>query len=155
MKGLITDYGFKWLHKLSLGGVGDMDDGEAHIQQISKAYRGDCHEVIAIDGIDLAIKQPASSPPSWAPPAAGRAPVRIVAGLAKPTQGLVRLDGRTISGPGQDRGMVFQSYTLFPWLTVKENIEFGLDLSGVDRPRQEQVAQEFVEKVGLRGFERT
>jgi ABC-type nitrate/sulfonate/bicarbonate transport system ATPase subunit len=50
--------------------------------------------------------------------------------------------------------MVFQSYTLFPWLTVKENIQFGLGLSGLDRTRQEQIAQEFVEKVGLKGFER-
>jgi ABC-type nitrate/sulfonate/bicarbonate transport system ATPase subunit len=50
--------------------------------------------------------------------------------------------------------MVFQSYTLFPWLTVKENIQFGLGLSGMDRARQEQIAQEFVNKVGLKGFER-
>jgi NitT/TauT family transport system ATP-binding protein len=51
--------------------------------------------------------------------------------------------------------MVFQSYTLFPWLTVKENIQFGLELSGLDKGRQEQIARDFVEKVGLRGFENT
>jgi NitT/TauT family transport system ATP-binding protein len=110
--------------------------------------------VIAIDGIDLAIRNREFAT-ILGPSGCGKSTLlRIVAGLAKPTQGLVRLDGRTISGPGQDRGMVFQSYTLFPWLTVKENIQFGLGLSGVDRPRQEQVAQEFVEKVGLKGFER-
>jgi ABC-type nitrate/sulfonate/bicarbonate transport system ATPase subunit len=130
------------------------ETAKLHIQQISKAYRGDGHEVIAIDGIDLAIRNREFAT-ILGPSGCGKSTLlRIVAGLAKPTQGRVRLDGRTISGPGQDRGMVFQSYTLFPWLTVKENIQFGLGLSGVDRPRQEQVAQEFVEKVGLQGFER-
>ena len=116
-----------------------MDEtAKLHIQQISKVYRGDGHEVIAIDGIDLAIRNREFAT-ILGPSGCGKSTLlRIVAGLAKPTQGLVRLDGRTISGPGQDRGMVFQSYTLFPWLTVKENIQFGLGLSGVDRPRQEQ-----------------
>jgi NitT/TauT family transport system ATP-binding protein len=125
-----------------------------HIQQISKVYRGDGHEVIAIDGIDLRIRNREFAT-ILGPSGCGKSTLlRIAAGLAKPTQGLVRLDGQTISGPGQDRGMVFQSYTLFPWLTVKENIQFGLGLSGTDRVQQEQIAQEFVEKVGLKGFER-
>jgi ABC-type nitrate/sulfonate/bicarbonate transport system ATPase subunit len=124
------------------------------IQQISKVYTGDGHEVIAIDGIDLGIRNREFAT-ILGPSGCGKSTLlRIVAGLAKPTQGLVRLDGQTISGPGQDRGMVFQSYTLFPWLTVKENIQFGLGLSGMDRARQEQIAQEFVNKVGLKGFER-
>ena len=97
-----------------------------HIQQISKVYQGDGHEVIAIDGIDLGIRNREFAT-ILGPSGCGKSTLlRIVAGLAKPTQGLVRLDGQTISGPGQDRGMVFQSYTLFPWLTVKENIQFGL-----------------------------
>ena len=97
-----------------------------HIQRISKAYRGDGHEVIAIDGIDLAIRNREFAT-ILGPSGCGKSTLlRIVAGLAKPTQGLVRLDGRTISGPGQDRGMVFQSYTLFPWLTARKNVEFAL-----------------------------
>ncbi|MGL4976266.1 MAG: ATP-binding cassette domain-containing protein, partial [Bosea sp. (in: a-proteobacteria)] len=51
--------------------------------------------------------------------------LRIIAGLDKPTAGEVLLDGRKVSGPGADRGMVFQSYTLFPWLTVSQNIAYG------------------------------
>jgi ABC-type nitrate/sulfonate/bicarbonate transport system ATPase subunit len=130
------------------------DAAKLHIQQISKVYRGDGHEVIAIDGIDLRIRNREFAT-ILGPSGCGKSTLlRIAAGLAKPTQGLVRLDGRTISGPGKDRGMVFQSYTLFPWLTVKENIQFGLRLSGMDRVPQEQIAQEFVEKVGLKGFER-
>ena len=125
-----------------------------HIQRLSKVYRGDGHEVIAIDGIDLQIRNREFAT-ILGPSGCGKSTLlRIVAGLAKPSAGTVWLDGKAISGPGQDRGMVFQSYTLFPWLDVKENIQFGLGLSGLDRTRQEQIAQEFVEKVGLKGFER-
>ena len=52
--------------------------------------------------------------------------LRLVAGLIEPTEGAISLDDTRISGPGRDRGMVFQSYTLFPWLTVQDNVEFGL-----------------------------
>jgi len=79
--------------------------------------------------------------------------LRIVAGLDAPTSGEVLLDGRRIEGPGADRGMVFQSYTLFPWLTVLDNICFGLRERGVARAEQLQVANGFVAKVGLVGFE--
>ncbi len=125
-----------------------------HIQGISKVYEGDGHLVTAIDGIDLSIRNREFAT-ILGPSGCGKSTLlRIVAGLAKASEGTIWLDGRPITGPGRDRGMVFQSYTLFPWLTVKENIQFGLNLSGVDRGRQEQVAQEFVDKVGLKGFER-
>jgi NitT/TauT family transport system ATP-binding protein/sulfonate transport system ATP-binding protein len=80
--------------------------------------------------------------------------LRIVAGLDTPTSGEVRLDGRVVRRPGADRGMVFQSYTLFPWLTVVENICFGLREKGMPPVRQAEVAAHYVDKVGLRGFER-
>jgi len=79
--------------------------------------------------------------------------LRIVAGLDVPTAGQVRLDGQAVKGPGADRGMVFQSYTLFPWLTVRENICFGLREKRVSAVRQGEIAAHYVEKVGLRGFE--
>jgi NitT/TauT family transport system ATP-binding protein len=80
--------------------------------------------------------------------------LRIVAGLDAPTAGEVLLDGRRIEGPGADRGMVFQSYTLFPWLTVVDNICFGLRERGVPRVEQLAIANGFVGRVGLQGFER-
>ena len=80
--------------------------------------------------------------------------LRIVAGLDAPTAGEVLLDGRRIEGPGADRGMVFQSYTLFPWLTVLDNICFGLRERGVPRAEQLAIANGFVARVGLLGFER-
>ena len=126
-----------------------------HIHNVSKTYRSDGQEVLAIDEIDLKIKNKEFAT-ILGPSGCGKSTLlRIVAGLIKPTKGIVRLDGNVISRPGQDRGMVFQSYTLFPWLTVTENIQFGLEISGMPKARQEQIAQEFVEKVGLKGFEKT
>jgi ABC-type nitrate/sulfonate/bicarbonate transport system ATPase subunit len=80
--------------------------------------------------------------------------LRIVAGLDHPSTGEVTLDGRRIEGPGADRGMVFQSYTLFPWLDVMGNVCFGLRERGLPRAEQEARAATFLARVGLRGFER-
>jgi NitT/TauT family transport system ATP-binding protein len=126
-----------------------------HIHNVSKTYRSDGQEVLAIEEIDLKIKNKEFAT-ILGPSGCGKSTLlRIVAGLIKPTKGIVRLDGNVITRPGQDRGMVFQSYTLFPWLTVTENIQFGLEISGMPKAKQEQIAQEFVEKVGLKGFEKT
>ncbi len=80
--------------------------------------------------------------------------LRIVAGLDRPSGGTVTLDGVPVVAPGPERGMVFQSYTLFPWLTVEENIRFGLQEAGMPMARQRDVAGELIARVGLRGFER-
>jgi ABC-type nitrate/sulfonate/bicarbonate transport system ATPase subunit len=79
--------------------------------------------------------------------------LRIVAGLDHPTAGEVQLDGHRITGPGADRGMVFQSYTLFPWLSVRDNVCFGLRERGLPRAQQLELAQGYIAKVGLQGFE--
>jgi ABC-type nitrate/sulfonate/bicarbonate transport system ATPase subunit len=79
--------------------------------------------------------------------------LRIVAGLDRQTTGEVTLEGQQITGPGADRGMVFQSYTLFPWLTVLDNVCFGLRERGMPRAEQLETANAFLGKVGLRGFE--
>jgi ABC-type nitrate/sulfonate/bicarbonate transport system ATPase subunit len=80
--------------------------------------------------------------------------LRIVAGLDTQTGGEVLLDGRRIEGPGADRGMVFQSYTLFPWLTVLDNVCFGLVERGLPRAQQLDIAHGFLAKVGLKGFDK-
>jgi NitT/TauT family transport system ATP-binding protein len=77
---------------------------------------------------------------------------RIIAGLDAPTSGEMLLDGAAVRGPGPDRGMVFQGYTLFPWRTVLENVMFGLEVSGKDRASAETEAREWVDIVGLRRF---
>lgn len=80
--------------------------------------------------------------------------LRIVAGLDRPSTGHVLLEGKEIIRPGPDRGMVFQSYTLFPWLNVQENIGFGLREKGIAKRERDRIAAAFIDKVGLRGFER-
>jgi ABC-type nitrate/sulfonate/bicarbonate transport system ATPase subunit len=79
--------------------------------------------------------------------------LRIVAGLDTPSVGEVLLDDQKVTGPGADRGMVFQSYTLFPWLTVRENICFGLREKNMPLAEQAEIAARFIAEVGLNGFE--
>jgi ABC-type nitrate/sulfonate/bicarbonate transport system ATPase subunit len=79
--------------------------------------------------------------------------LRLVAGLERPTSGTITLDGRAITGPSAERGMVFQSYTLFPWLTVRRNVEFGPELRGMPAAQRRRIAQAFIRQVGLDGFE--
>jgi NitT/TauT family transport system ATP-binding protein len=79
--------------------------------------------------------------------------LRIVAGLDTPTTGRVVVDGVPVVAPGADRGMVFQSYTLFPWLSVRENIAFGLREKATPPGRQDEIVAHYIAKVGLAGFE--
>jgi NitT/TauT family transport system ATP-binding protein len=78
--------------------------------------------------------------------------IRIVAGLESCTDGAVLIDGHPVVGPGPDRGMVFQSYTLFPWLTVLRNVMFGPSMKGVPHAQAERQAQEWLRVVGLSKF---
>lgn len=78
--------------------------------------------------------------------------LKIIAGLTEPSSGLVTLNGREIKGPGADRGMVFQAYTLFPWLTVAQNIEFGLKLKKMDKAKRREIVQHYLEVIGLAKF---
>jgi NitT/TauT family transport system ATP-binding protein len=78
---------------------------------------------------------------------------RIVAGLDEATGGEVLLDGKAVAGPGSDRGMVFQGYTLFPWLTVKRNVMFGLQMHGKAPSTADAEARQWLDMVGLAKFE--
>jgi NitT/TauT family transport system ATP-binding protein len=78
--------------------------------------------------------------------------IRILAGLETPSSGEVLLDGVAVRDPGPDRGMVFQGYTLFPWLTVKKNVMFGLEMSGHGKTSSEEQALQWIDLVGLSKF---
>jgi ABC-type nitrate/sulfonate/bicarbonate transport system ATPase subunit len=79
--------------------------------------------------------------------------LRLVAGLEVPSTGEILLDDTPIRGPGADRGVVFQSYTLFPWLTVRDNICFGLREKGMALAEQRDISDRFIARMGLQGFE--
>ena len=75
--------------------------------------------------------------------------------LLTPDTGEVLVDSKPITGPGPDRGVVFQKYALFPWKTVLGNVAFGLMIRGVDKAKQKEIALKYIDLVGLKGFEKT
>lgn len=80
--------------------------------------------------------------------------LNIMAGLVRPSTGTVTVDGRPVEGPGADRGMVFQSYTLYPWLRVRENVEFGPSLRGVPAGERRKVSDQLLREMKLSDFAR-
>ncbi len=78
--------------------------------------------------------------------------LRMIAGLDFPTKGIITIDGKKIIGPGDDRGMVFQTYTLFPWLRVEDNIKFGLKLQKFSKSEQEEITYKYLRIIGLEKF---
>lgn len=77
----------------------------------------------------------------------------MIAGLAKPSSGEILIDGKKITGPALDRGIVLQGYALFPWRTVRKNVEFGLEVKKVPEKEREVISQRYIELVGLKSFE--
>ena len=76
----------------------------------------------------------------------------ILAGLAQPTSGAVYIDGKKVTGPALDRGIVLQGYALFPWRTVRQNVEFGLEIKKVPKQERAAISDHFIHLVGLDGF---
>jgi NitT/TauT family transport system ATP-binding protein len=78
--------------------------------------------------------------------------LRQIAGLDTPTSGEVKIDGKRVTGPAPDRGMVFQHYTLYPWMNVQDNTEFGLKLQGIPKKERREKASYYLNVVGLSRF---
>jgi ABC-type nitrate/sulfonate/bicarbonate transport system ATPase subunit len=79
--------------------------------------------------------------------------LRLIAGLVRPTRGEILLNGQPIQEPGPERGFVFQEYALFPWRSVRKNIEFGLEMRGIAPRARREIGDKYLDLVGLRGFE--
>ncbi|MDN0198569.1 ABC transporter ATP-binding protein [Streptomyces sp. S.PNR 29] len=107
----------------------------------------------ALDGIDLEIAD-GEFVVLVGPSGCGKSTLlELLGGLTQPTGGRILLDGEPVTGPGLDRGIVFQQYALLPWRTAQGNVEFGLEATGVPRRRRAARAREFLDLVGLTGFE--
>jgi NitT/TauT family transport system ATP-binding protein/sulfonate transport system ATP-binding protein len=136
--------------------------GPAHVLElkgVSKTFvNPDGKEFKAIQGIDLAIHDEPGKGEFrvfLGPSGCGKSTIlNVVAGLIEPSAGEALLRGKRITGPGPERGMVFQSYSSYPWLTVIENVAFGLKLRGTPLDERERVARTWIDKVGLKGNER-
>ena len=109
--------------------------------------------MVALDGVNLEVQE-SEFVMIVGPSGCGKTTlINIIGGLDEATSGEVLLDGRAVTAPGADRGMVFQGYSLFPWLTVQKNVEFGLKMKGVPAQERAKKAGKFIELVGLSGFE--
>ena len=127
---------------------------EIEIIDVAMRFRSRHGELTALERISLTVPD-GQFACIVGPSGCGKSTLLMVAaGLITPTEGEVMVDGRPTFEPGADRGMVFQSYTLFPWLTVLDNVCFGLRERGLPRAEQLDVARSFLAKVGLAGFER-
>lgn len=125
------------------------------VKGLTKTFRSHHGEVTALRNIDLKIHK-REFVCVIGPSGCGKSTlIRILAGLEQASQGQVLLDGKEVTKPGPERGMVFQGYTLFPWLSVKRNIMFGLLESGMDARNAEAEARQWIELIGLSRFEKS
>jgi NitT/TauT family transport system ATP-binding protein len=127
---------------------------EISIQNVTQTFpdRATGGEFVALDDVSLVV--PAGEFLTLVGPSGcGKSTLLdLVAGLTRPTRGEVTLDGRPVTGPGLDRGVVFQQYALFPWRTALANVEFGLEEKKVPRKQRTQRAREVLDLVGLSAF---
>lgn len=129
-------------------------DHKLVIDQVGKVYSTKGGEMVALDRTSFKVKE-GEFITILGPSGCGKSTIlRIIAGLEEPSSGKVYLDGHEVKGPGAERGMVFQSYTLYPWLTVEDNIAFGLKLKGTSQKQCKEVSQHYLELIGLNGFEK-
>ncbi|MEB3100980.1 ABC transporter ATP-binding protein [Ferviditalea candida] len=125
-------------------------------KNVSLVYKTESREVTALQDIHLEIKE-GSFVCVLGPSGCGKTSLlRILAGFQQPTSGEVLLDGKAMSPkPDKSRGVVFQQHTLFPWLTVEKNVEFGLKMRKVPERERKQTVDRYLEMVGLSQFKKT
>ncbi|MFN2461949.1 MAG: ABC transporter ATP-binding protein [Candidatus Velthaea sp.] len=122
------------------------------VHQISKTFASGDRTVVAIEHVDLHVAD-GEFLAVLGPSGCGKSTLlELVAGLTRPTAGRMMLDGETLNGPHERLGVVFQDDATFPWLTVRDNVAFGLKMRGIAQPRRRRIAGDAIELVGLHGF---
>lgn len=133
--------------------MGDIKLKVSNLQKIFPAANKKEKDLIALKDINLEVKE-SEFVVMVGPSGCGKSTlINIIGGLEEATEGEVLIEGKPVTAPGADRGMVFQGYSLFPWLTVQKNVEFGLKMKKVPKAQREKTAREYIQLVGLSGFE--
>lgn len=122
---------------------------KVHIDNVVKKFDTRKGEMTALNGVNLDIHEN-EFVCVVGPSGCGKSTLlNIIGGLEEPTSGSVTVDGKPVEGPGPDRGIVFQQYALFPWLTVEENVKFGLKLQGKSKEECDEIANKYIKLVEL------
>lgn len=126
--------------------------GKLEIKNLRKIFRTDDNEVVAIEDFTMDINK-GELVSLLGPSGCGKTTVlRMVAGLQDPTSGKILLNDKEVHGPGSDRGMVFQEFALFPWRSVRRNVEFGLEIGGMSKEERRKKVDRYLDVVGLERF---
>jgi len=132
--------------------AGNTGNVKVKIDNVRKVFNGRSGEMIALNGVSLDIKEN-EFVCVVGPSGCGKSTLlNIIAGLGEPTSGKVYVDDKEVVGPGTERGVVFQQYALFPWLTVRKNVEFGLKLKGLKKDEVSKICDKYIKMVDLEEF---
>ncbi len=127
--------------------------GISRIYQINKNKEKGKKDFLAIRDVSLEVRK-GEFLTIVGPSGCGKSTLLdIIAGLAKPNSGKIYIDDKLITGPDLDRGIVLQGYALLPWRTVRQNVEFGLEIKGVSKAERKEISLRYIKLVGLSGFE--
>ena len=123
------------------------------VKNLNKCYRVREGNLPALSAVDLEVAE-GEFVSIVGPSGCGKSTLLyILGGFIRADSGLIEVGGKPVTGPGTDRGVVFQEYALFPWLTVTQNIRYGLEMTGVARREREETVRRLVRTIGLEGFE--
>lgn len=125
---------------------------EIQIRNLRKVFKTDDKETVALEDFSLNVKK-GELISIVGPSGCGKTTIlRLIAGLEEPTSGEILTNGVCYAEPGPDRGMVFQDFALFPWRSVRRNIEFGLEVAGIPKKDRRERAEKYISIVGLEKF---
>ena len=131
----------------------NVKQAKLRLQGVTRSFKASRGRLVALENIDLEVRE-GEFLCMVGPSGCGKSTLlNILAGLDHPTSGTVWMGGEEIKGPGTDRIVIFQELGLFPWLTVRENVEFGMRMNGLDKPTRRERAERYLRLVHLWKFE--
>ena len=132
--------------------TGKSYDYEIEISGVTQEFEKKDGKFLALDTVNLNVEQNEFIC-VVGPSGCGKTTLlNIIAGLCKPPTGTVKVRGELVTGPGKGKGVVFQQYALYPWLTVEKNVEFGMRMKGVPKAERAEIAKKYIDLVGLSKF---